>query len=156
MDCTVTDEKWASRAINEAKKSRLLMKHGCLAISGGKLIAYGCNTYQTYSKDGFIRNSCSCHAEINVLRKLLKLNCNYSKINLYIVRISNENEFRDSCPCRECLKIIKLFNIKYLIYSTKYGLKKCKVNEINSAYLSSGQKAIAENRIPVFHSNCSL
>jgi tRNA(Arg) A34 adenosine deaminase TadA len=153
MDCTVTDEKWASRAINEAKKSHLLMKHGCLATSGGKLIAAGCNTYQTYSKDGFIKNSCSCHAEINVLRKLLKLNYIDSKINLYIVRISNDNEFRDSCPCNECLQIIKLFNIKYLIYSTKCGLKKCKASELNTSYLSSGQKAILENRISCFVSN---
>ena len=53
-------------------------------------------------------------------------------------------------------QIIKLFNIKYLIYSTKSGLKKCKASELNTSYLSSGQKAILENRIPCFVSNYLL
>ncbi len=73
--CPVThkDEKFANIAMEEAKKSTLLSQHGCVAVHDGHVIARGHNHYQCNSRDGFLKNTCSCHAEIDVLRKLYKL-----------------------------------------------------------------------------------
>lgn len=59
-------------AIDEARKSNILHKHGCVLVSGGKIISKGHNTNRTASKDGLIRNCCSCHAEIAAIRNFAK------------------------------------------------------------------------------------
>ena len=64
-----TDYRYMSLAMEEAKKSQISYQVGCIAVVSGKIVARGCNTYRTYSKDGMIGRACSCHAEINVLRK---------------------------------------------------------------------------------------
>lgn len=145
--CSVTDEKFASVATSEAHKSMLPMKHGCIAVSGGKIIARGCNDYRTYSKDGLIHDTCSCHAEINVLRKCIKQNFK-NKINLYIVRVSEEGEYRNSAPCNQCVDTLKQYNIKMIIYSTAEGtLKKCKLVHYTNNHMSGGEKAILHKRV---------
>ena len=60
-----------SLCLNEASKSSLLFRHGCIATYGGKIMCKGCNT-TTSSTDNFIKNSCTCHAEINVLRRMFQ------------------------------------------------------------------------------------
>lgn len=144
MDCSLTDEKWASRAIHEAQKSPLAMKHGCIAVSSGKLLAFGHNTYKTYSRDGYVRNVCSCHAEINVLRQFLKRKIN--KVTLYIVRVSNDGQMKDSSPCANCFYLMRQFPIKHIVYTTNNGLYKCKLNDYVSNFISSGNNAIIERR----------
>jgi deoxycytidylate deaminase len=144
--CSLKDERLASFAKIEAFRSKLPMKHGCIAVSGGKIIARGYNTYRTYSKDGLIHNCCSCHAEIDVLRKCLKQH--KKKINFYIVRISENGEYKNSAPCSMCVKILKQHHIKMIIYSTDDGLlKKCKLIHYVSNHISGGQKAIINKRV---------
>lgn len=60
-----------SLCLDEASKSSLLFRHGCIATYGGKIMCKGCNT-TTSSTDNFIKNSCTCHAEINVLRRMFQ------------------------------------------------------------------------------------
>jgi len=68
------DEKFASIALNESSKSNMLHhQHGCVAVMGGKIIARGYNSDRCYSKDEFLKNTCSCHAEIDVMRKLNRI-----------------------------------------------------------------------------------
>ena len=55
-----------------SKKSPVLMQHGCIAVVGGKIMATGFNNYRTTSNDGFIGNTCTCHAEVDTLRKLYR------------------------------------------------------------------------------------
>lgn len=144
--CSLKDERMALFAKIEARRSKLPMKHGCIAVSGGKIIAKGCNTYRTFSKDGLIQNCCSCHAEIDVLRKCLKLQ--KKKINLYIVRISENDEYKNSAPCNMCVNILKQHNVKMIIYSTDNGLlQKCKLIHYVSNHISGGQKAIINKRV---------
>ena len=92
--------------LDEAKESPMLFRHGCIATYGGKVIAKGCNTYKNYSsRDMFLDKCCSCHAEINVLRKIYnankykkrKLDRIMKKTTLYISRYSSNqsiNRFR--------------------------------------------------------------
>ena len=113
-----------NKCIFEAEKSNLLFKHGCVATYGGKIIASGCNTHKNYSNDCFINNQCSCHAEINVLRKIYNAykhkNRKMKKImkntTLYVSRCSSQGKSTNSAPCMKCLKAIKSFNIKKIIF----------------------------------------
>ena len=65
------ENTYVNAASEEAAKSTVLMRHGCVAVLNGKIIARGFNnTSRTYSRDQFIRNTCSCHAEAATLREL--------------------------------------------------------------------------------------
>ena len=42
------DAKYVSLAVNEAEKSSLRAKTGCVAVVSGKVMARGYNTYRTF------------------------------------------------------------------------------------------------------------
>ena len=67
---SVTDLRFISFAIEEAEKSEVLMRHGAIAVTNGKIMGRGHNHYRTRSKDRFIMNTCTCHAEIAALRNM--------------------------------------------------------------------------------------
>jgi len=48
------DQRFASIALDEAAKSKLLMQHGCIAVLSGKVIAKACNNIRSHSKDGLL------------------------------------------------------------------------------------------------------
>ena len=150
-NCSNSDERFADIALREARKSPVQFRHGCVAVVGGKIIERGYNNYQTYSKDGLIGKSCSCHAEINVLRKCLRRNIT-GKMNLYIVRLSNtSDDMLSSSPCKECYETMRQFNIRYIIYSDNSNiLIKQKFNEFEPYHETSGKRAIIENRVKQF------
>ena len=70
-----SDETFINIASNEAEKSSLLMKHGCVVVKNGKIVGRGYNSPRSTSSDNFISNSCSCHAEIATLRNLYHTCC---------------------------------------------------------------------------------
>jgi deoxycytidylate deaminase len=70
MQISMTDEKYIHMASLESKNSNLISKHGCVAVVNGKILGRGYNTSRTSSSDGFICNTCSCHAEIATLRNM--------------------------------------------------------------------------------------
>ena len=151
MECSNADVRLANIALQEARKSPIYSRHGCLAVVSGKIMARGYNSYQTYSKDDLIRGSCSCHAEINVLRKCLKRNIS-GKINLYIVRVSNNNiDMVSSAPCLDCVNVMKSFNIKTIVYSENNNhLIKISFKDYKIKHITSGSRAILENRVELF------
>jgi len=145
--CSTTDERIAHLASIEAERSTLPMRHGCVAVSGGKIIAKGCNSYRTFSKDGLIHNTCSCHAEIDVLRKCMKKN-RKGKINIYVVRISKNGEYLNSAPCNQCVNVMKTYNIGRIVYSTHEGLlQQCKLVHYTNVHKCGGERAIDANRV---------
>ncbi len=149
FSCSLNDERLAYMAQKEAVKSSLPMKHGCIAVSGGKIIARGYNNYRIHSKDKIISNCCSCHAEMDVLRKCIKRNIN-KKINLYIVRVSDDGTYRNSAPCNRCINVLKKYKIRMIIYSNCYGnLEKHKLVNYKNYHETGGEKAIINNRITV-------
>lgn len=147
-ECSLNDEKFASMASDEALKSDLLSRHGCVAVSSGKIIARGCNTYRTYSHDGFMKDSCSCHAEINVLRQCYKKNIT-NKINLYVVRLSADGNYANSAPCNECIVTMRMLPfVKYCIYTDEEGdLVKIRPRDYKINHSTNGKKAIYEKRV---------
>ena len=64
------DMTFINSAINEATKSEVLMRHGAVAVTNGKIMGRGHNHYRSSSKDDFIKNTCTCHAEIASLRNM--------------------------------------------------------------------------------------
>ena len=68
------DMKFIVHATSEAQKSPVLMRHGAVAVVNGKIMGRGHNHYRTTSKDQFISNTCTCHAEIASLRNMF-YNC---------------------------------------------------------------------------------
>lgn len=141
------ERRIASLAFEEATKSPLNYRVGCIAAISGKIIARGHNHHRTYSKDGMIHNTCSCHAEIDVLRKCLKQKIS-KKITLYIMRRSSAEELACSAPCIDCFLKIKEFNIKYIIYVGHDGeMKKRNLDTFETSHVSSGKRAISEKRV---------
>ena len=72
--CSAKDQKFAQAALKASEKSTMKYhQHGCVAVMSGRIIARGWNTDQTWSNDGYLENTCSCHAEVHVLRQLNKM-----------------------------------------------------------------------------------
>lgn len=67
---SATDHKFINSAAFEAQKSTVLMRHGAVAVTNGKILGRGHNHYRSTSKDDFIQNTCTCHAEIAALRNM--------------------------------------------------------------------------------------
>ena len=142
-----SDARYISLAVQEATKSPISFQLGCIAVVSGKIVARGCNNYRTYSKDGMIGSSCSCHAEIDVLRKCLKQKIT-KKINMYVVRISHTGEMMCSTPCIDCFIKMKGFNIRSIIYIDNYGnIVKRNFDDFHTSHRSSGYKAIKAKRV---------
>lgn len=75
---SATDEIYVCAAAVESRKSNLLSRHGCVAVVNGKILGRGHNSSRTRSQDGFISNTCSCHAEIAAIRNLFHSVCENS------------------------------------------------------------------------------
>ncbi len=72
--CNMRDEKFASVALTVAENSNMKYhQHGCVAVICGSIVARGWNTYGCQPNDEYCDNTCSCHAEIDVMRKLEKI-----------------------------------------------------------------------------------
>ena len=74
------DIQHVGRALEECKKSTMLMKHGCVVADGAKMLSVGHNHYRTRFSDGFMKQSCSCHAEMDALRKASKFQSRSFKV----------------------------------------------------------------------------
>ena len=66
----MTDLRYITHAAYEAEKSPVLMRHGAVAVVNGKIVGRGHNHYRSTSRDNFIKNTCTCHAEIACLRNM--------------------------------------------------------------------------------------
>ena len=75
-----SDQSFINSAFNEALKSQVLMRHGAVAVVSGKIMGRGHNHYRSHSKDNFINNACTCHAEIASLRNMFHC-CGTKQIN---------------------------------------------------------------------------
>ena len=69
---SINDERFISAACGLAHQSHMLQRHGCVAVANGKVVGTGFNNYRNYSKDGWMTNCCSCHAEIAATRAAIK------------------------------------------------------------------------------------
>ena len=73
---TTRDIKFMEHAHRVAQSSKLMMRHGAVCVANNRVISTGTNHYRYASSDGFIPPGCSCHAEMDALRKLLPKGAN--------------------------------------------------------------------------------
>jgi deoxycytidylate deaminase len=79
MEISNKDYRFLNVASNKALESNMVMKHGCVITCNNKFIASGYNTNRTRFKMELNNNySCSCHAEMDALRKVIKIKGNIS------------------------------------------------------------------------------
>ena len=108
------------KAREEARKSLLNHKHGCIITYKNKIVSTGNNKSSIYNNKSYR----SIHAEIDAINKLLKINKFQNKgvrnnCSLYVVRIQNvSNQFKMSKPCKNCIENIIKNNIGIVYYST--------------------------------------
>ena len=100
-----------------AEQSKMLQRHACALISGGKIMSKCVNTETRFSK----------HAEMNVIDDCIskgimtKGNIN-KKCILIVLRISRRTgDITNSKPCCICLEYIKKHGVKKVCYSTQLG-----------------------------------
>lgn len=110
-------------AVEAAKKSTMLQRHGCVIIYKNKLVSTGINT---------IVDSCnfSIHAEVDAINKakktLTKSELKNSK--LIVVRIGQESmnhPLKYSKPCPSCMRCIHDIGIKQIFYTTNFERDMC-------------------------------
>ena len=104
-------------AADEAKKSPMSQKHGCVVIHKNKVVATG------YNKQVEPFSLTSIHAEVNALIKAKKI-LNRSELKqakLMVVRIgtnSMDNPLKYSKPCKVCQNFIEKLGVQLVYYST--------------------------------------
>ena len=74
LDVSHKDERFLELASRQAIRSDMISKHGSVITYKGKYIACGYNSdRRVYSRDGFLNNAASCHAEIDAIRNATKV-----------------------------------------------------------------------------------
>jgi tRNA(Arg) A34 adenosine deaminase TadA len=92
---SVTDYTYLCHAAHESTKSVLQSRHGCVAVSNGRIVGRGYNSHRTQSCDGFINNTCSCHAEMAALRDLWHTSVGSKSYGNYSKQIKGAGERKD-------------------------------------------------------------
>ena len=144
---SIKEQRIITIALDEAAKSTLAYKHGCVATCGGKIIARACNTNRSYKGTKTMNCMNTSHAEINVLRMLEhKYKANprkLSKITLYVARIDRKIKGKMflSAPCMDCFCKIKELNIKSIVYTcNNNNIQKHSTDNFTSTHISYGNR----------------
>jgi len=133
--------------LREAEKSNVGYRLGCVATYGGKIIARACNTRK------FSKETCTCHAEVNVLEKLYnsyhrkgkdkKINHIFRKTKLYIGRLTPGGGSQNSAPCFQCIEKIRHYGIKKIIYCLDGKYYIMNPFDFTRIYMTEGQLFLA-------------
>ena len=121
------DYKYFNKARHVASISDYKKQHiGCVAVYQGQVIGLGCNCNKTHPTQKFYNKYRiksdnmlpKLHAEISCINQIKHLDINFSKVKLYIYRISKDKQFGLSRPCPSCMAAIKDLGIRYMYYTT--------------------------------------
>jgi tRNA(Arg) A34 adenosine deaminase TadA len=100
-----------------AKKSKAKKKHGAVIVKSGRVVGVGYNKNRNnplFCSPEHIKPHASRHAEIHAMREAGE---NVAGAVLYIARVNNLGQDRNSRPCILCEAAIKQANIKKVIYT---------------------------------------
>lgn len=107
-------------------------KIGCIITYHGSVIAKGCNSDKTHTKQAYFNRMrykdsgnhylpAKLHAEMVCLQKVQYLDIDFSKVHIYTYRELKNGKMAMSRPCRACMEAIKQMHIKHIHYSTEDG-----------------------------------
>lgn len=100
-----------------AAKSQSRQKHGAVVVRGGSIIGTGYNKDRNHPlrvSPEHIKTHCSRHAELEAIRDA---KWNVKGAVLYVARVNNLGQDRNSKPCVLCENIIRETEIKKVIYT---------------------------------------
>ncbi len=107
---------------------------------------------------GMIYVDASIHSEISALialeRKMAKssysikdIRRKMKKITLYVIRINEQNQLRNSAPCAHCLYWIQKLGIKKIVYSIDDDTYiSSNPNHLTTTHLSNSQRKLMKNK----------
>lgn len=151
------DIKFIQYASQEATKSPCLMKHGCVIVANGRVVGRGYNHYRNTSKDGFIHDCFTCHAEISALRQAHKRSVNFKRATLYVCRVDANERLQTSSPCAHCMDTIRLLNVKRMVYSVdENDVVTCKPELYVTDHISHGNKMKKSTNRPIHHHGANI
>jgi tRNA(Arg) A34 adenosine deaminase TadA len=101
-------------AIDLAKKSDGPFKHGCLILSGKKIISRGNN--HTRKNIGTL----SVHAEMEALWRIYDSDT-YDNKKAIIIRVTESGKLASSRPCHMCMAALSQHGVQTIVYSTRCG-----------------------------------
>ncbi|NIA10719.1 MAG: hypothetical protein GWP10_13575 [Nitrospiraceae bacterium] len=104
-------------AVKEAQKSNYTQRVGAVIIKKKTVLSKGHNYAHKSAKKlhpRFQQWKDSVHAEVDCI---LKARCNLEGASIYVIRLNKNNKFRNSRPCKYCLRYLKYVGIKKVFYS---------------------------------------
>ena len=110
--------------LNRAKKlaatSECRIKHGCIIVKGGSVVAVSTNKYRNNPDSMSDPNAdSSYHAEIAALKKVKG---GLTGAVAYIARVNNFGAPRMSRPCQRCMVALKEAGVKRVIFTIEHSL----------------------------------
>ena len=125
---TQMKQYYVDLARQEAEKSNMYQKHGCVIVKSRKvdnrkIVVKGYN----YTKTEFNHKK-SIHAEVDAFMKIAWLD-DFSDCDVYVVRICNTNHdiLRYSRPCKDCAQLLMEKKFRNIYYSTDNDEYSCKI-----------------------------
>ena len=106
--CEAIDE-----AISCAEQADQPFRHGCVIMSGKKVVSNGFNHGRRHI------GTYSVHAEMDALWKLNS--DTYDNLKAVIVRVSKTGYLGNSRPCTMCMAALKQHGVKTIVYSSFEG-----------------------------------
>uniref|UniRef100_A0A7S3ZAY2 CMP/dCMP-type deaminase domain-containing protein n=1 Tax=Lotharella globosa TaxID=91324 RepID=A0A7S3ZAY2_9EUKA len=108
-------------ACEEASKSMLREKHGCVIVRGGEVVSRGHNKHVVQFTKGLV----SCHAERDAILRCRKKG-HLRDADLYVVRwgknVPGNPEIMYSAPCAACVALIRACMKKYGLRNAYYSV----------------------------------
>jgi tRNA(Arg) A34 adenosine deaminase TadA len=107
-------------ARNMANQNDTKFRHGAVLVSGGIVVNASTNSKRFCSFGARFRSPtkglATLHAELGAILNIPRELTNNSDI--YVVRVNQQNEFRNSAPCGMCQAALKHVGVKRVYYST--------------------------------------
>lgn len=100
-----------------AKKSSARQRHGAVVVKSGRVIGTGYNKNKNHPlqvSPEHIKTHCSRHAEVEAIRDARFA---VEGATLYVARVNNQGQDRNSKPCQYCQAVISATKIKKVIYT---------------------------------------
>ena len=117
MGLSKSEQAYLSAARYFASKSKSNKKHGAVIVKSGRVVGTGYNrdrNHPLFVSPEHIKPHCSIHAEIDALKEA---KANADGAVLYVARVNNQGQDRNSKPCKLCQAAITKSNIKKVIYT---------------------------------------
>lgn len=107
-------------ARNMANQNDTKFRHGAVLVSNGTVINASANSKRFCSFAARFRQPqkglATLHAEMGAILNMPRDVTNNSDI--YVVRVNQQNEYRNSAPCAMCQAALKFVGVKRVYYST--------------------------------------